>query len=547
MGLMRYATVFLIGLVSGVVLSVVVLIKMLEARKREPIVSLNKTCSPTSLYDQSTSTKPLKEDFDVLKKIINFLDNFNSPMKTFAADLARVYAKQENLVDVEAKMKMILDNPALNRLEKESQEHLTELREHTKHVTAISNFMRDVGKSISTFSKDLARLSSVARNNMNKNMTNIERKEELIVNNWWQTLHFTMEYLSSDNDELARFLQDDLVTYSLQILEELNLVERRMTVDINRQFSGMKEVITAFNAKLKDRDASKDKVKAATEFGSTISADSYGKRLAKLRASEEALKVQTKQLYDKQRQFYSHLPQMSAEYHIAVLKSIVDTHSQMNKFTDGLEKNEDRARNVSRRMKAQLANAALSLVQMVREENKLSSGVMTSALSAAGTSDLDRTVLAATTGTDNPNNPMEPLFLKMGENGVQGYEAPLQQLLEKLLQQASPAQRGSSSSSSSGSTNASSEQPEQQQQRSQSQLDMSSEAAACIAATNPCIMPHLPEQFSSAIGGETCVWFNAFCGRAYRGILPAFTSYLHHEIRRSRASSIKFLLLSFTY
>ena len=56
-------------------------------------------------------------------------------------------------------------------------------------------------------------------------------------------------------------------------------------------------------------------------------------------------------------------------------------------------------------------------------------------------------------------------------------------------------------------------------------LDMTLESTACLAASASNVIPDLPQIFKSAVGQETCIWFNAFSGRIYRD--AARSSYFH--------------------
>ena len=83
------------------------------------------------------------------------------------------------------------------------------------------------------------------------------------------------------------------------------------------------------------------------------------------------------------------------------------------------------------------------------------------------------------------------------------------------------------------------EQRQEQQQHSvkakaNGGLEMGTEATAALAASGLLHLPQLPSSFAESVGTETCVWFNAILGRAYR---DAAASTLFHEWACSRATN----------
>jgi hypothetical protein len=494
-------SIFITGVLSGIFLSVVCLLFILSmgGNSTKPVGSPDKTCSPKSFFEQSQEGSSA-ENTSLVKTIIRCLDELNSPLKGFGNDLDRVRTKELEGVPLEDRMKKKISGTTILKYEKNLLDGMNELRDHTKHMKLISGFMFEMSKTFSVFAKDLLRVSGLAKGNMNKNQR-LERKEEFVINNWWQALCTTLDYMANDTEELSRMLQDDLSNYSIQVQEELGVVDRRISADVTKQFGSIRDLLGAFDSVAKERDKHQERVRAATEFGSSVSADAYGKRLARLRESEDAMKLHEKKLYDGQREFYVAIPKLAVELQISTLKSIVDTHTQLNKLNEALLRYQERSCSVFQRMRSQLTNTALSLVQIVREENSTAAAAAAGALVSGGGAGVEELVFSS-------------IFKHMGEAGLQGYETKLQVLLEALLTGSTtdPAVQGAPATAPSALNPA--------------KLDMASEAAACLAATNPCLLPLLPDRFKSAISGETCVWFNAFGGRVYRGMPLVAQSFL---------------------
>lgn len=181
-------------------------------------------------------------DAEHLNKLVENLHDFNNPFRTLARDLDAIKPDYiGGTAQLERRMKSIIELQAISRMERETQEKVGEIKDHVKQLKGFSAYMNDLSKVFASFSKDLGKLSSVARVNMNKSGQHSElRNEELIVNNWWQTLHLTLEHMAAGQEDLANTISE-LVTNATDVQDELILLEKRMTSDCARQFSQMKE------------------------------------------------------------------------------------------------------------------------------------------------------------------------------------------------------------------------------------------------------------------------------------------------------------------
>lgn len=141
------------------------------------------------------------------------------------------------------------------------------------------------------------------------------------------------------------------------------------------------------------------------------------RRANKLKICEENLKIQTKKLYEIQRDFYNMMPRIYYDVQLTILKSIISIQSQFLKLTDLFDKTQLSNHNISKRMRSQITNAAISLMQMIREENKVT------------------TTDTVSSTANNSNKPVPISCHASSVHMIQGYELSLQRVLESLLLQ----------------------------------------------------------------------------------------------------------------
>lgn len=507
-----------------------------------------------------------QSDLSDLTKMIDHLEELNSPLKHVGNDLNQLYVNKEasgsNSPGSDVRMKTIIDNNTLNRMEKDFFDNIQVLKDHAKSIKGMIVFLTEVSKNYLGFAKDLSKTANIARQNVNKNSLNMfeVKKEEFVFNNWWQSLQYSMESIATDHESLGNIINDDFCTYCNNVHDEMILYEKRLQGEGVRHVNLIKENILLFETKLRERDKYKEKVKNTLEYttsalnsnptgdvksahsssslssASALVADAnYNRRLIKLKMCEENLRVQTKKLYEIQREFYNLMPRIYYDVQIIILKSVVGIQAQLMKLTDSFDKNQISHHNISKRMKLQLTNAALSLIQMIKEERKYTAHL--AAASEGGAEGTTSTVLA------NRPTPINTGGAGGGASVVQGYEVALQRVLEGLLLQSQlrdidsvrTQAPGSTSNNNTAATTATAVPPNSVEaaltsdsiftQEDMGKLNMNAESTATLAASNPKILPELPKIFSLAIQTETCVWFNSFTGRVYRDI--AASDYFH--------------------
>lgn len=537
-GLINFST-FLSGVVFGILICGVGAFHFIASSKKKSSTSDGEKVEESSGADED-ETIPIgltKADMEKLHAIIEYLDEVNSPLKSMGGILQKIHSNKEieNGL-IEAKMKTIVDLGSLSRLEKEHYDNVSELKDHAKQIKLMSSFLHDLSRAVSSFSKDLAKLGSTARSNMNKN-SSMETKEDMIVNAWWQCLQTAVDHLAEDQEELSNMITNELQNVSLNIQEEISLIEKRLSLESTRYFGALRESIQLFETRLRERDKCKEKLRVSSissTAGSLLgtSADQAQKRQLKLKQAEEALVLQTRRLYDAQRDFYVLLPRVSSDVQLTVLKSIIETQSQLMKLADGVERVQNNGRSVCRRLRSQLTNAAASMVQMISSESKL-------------LLDLPSTDGDASAG--NTSFALEVMRARQAERlkgrGVAGYELTLQRVLEVLVtqaQQASNINNNSANNTNNMVSNGAAEEimgASPTEPTSVGKLDMFAETTAALAANNPTLLPDLPRQFAAqAIGLETCIWFNAICGRVYRDM--AESDYFHNWFKVKLAAML---------
>lgn len=576
--------------------------------------------SKTNLLKNKPPVPLAKEDADRINSIIVILEELNSPLKNISPIVQKIHQNtvHSDINTLETKMKNIIDFASISRLEKEFQDSLGELKDQSKQVKLLSSFLNDISKYFLSFSKDLTKLSNVAKNNLHKASASIEFKQDLVVNNWWQLLMTAFDHMSTDYQEFAGLIGDELLNYSNQIQDEIILIDKRLTVEGNKQFNLLRDNLNLFDNKLKERDKALEKLRntpvpqgmtnrldpnshhpahpnntpnsnpnnatnnptnldnsahttldrtyssssfttstplstpttlsttplttTTTTVSSNSAVETYQRRYIKYKSCDEALKLQTRRLYEVQKEFYLLYPRYGSDIQITVIKSIVETQSQLLKLHDGMKQLQSYASCITTKLQLALTNTAASFIQMLTQENKLlfdTTTVITphnptnTPANTLPTPPNPPTDTPTTTNTINMSNgkcypsiALDIMKSMMIASGIKGYELTLYKVLEGLMLQSqlrdvtTPLPTSSSTSSTPITISTSIDM------ESTGKLNMYTETTACLAAHNPQILPQLPKYFHQAIGIETCIWFNAFSGRVYRDI--ANSDYFYH-------------------
>jgi hypothetical protein len=428
----------------------------------------------------------------------------------------------------------------------------------------------------------------------------------MILNNWWQMLQITLDSISTDQEDLVHLINEDILMYFNNVQDEINIIEKRLLGEGQRAFTTIRENLLQFDVKLKERDKNKEKLRNTPIQASPSStvmndrnsssvgargghvsnnndgingpSESYQRRAQRLKNSDDLLVAQTKRLFEVQREFYSLLPRITSDIQLTILKSIVETQSQLLKLSDGMERISQSNRWICTRMKTQLSNAATSLIQNIREDtNLMILGPSTMATSGGTPPSANTGVMPGGDGCvpvlsiegsgaggggggvyDSPSIALQIMRSRMYASGIKGFELTLQKVLEGLLIQSqlhtnregeatSPSAIGGTSGGGgpvqipmgayiaeakkngidTGSGKGRSEDlTNLTVLEDLGKLNMFSEATATLAASNPTILPELPPSFAFAIGTETGIWFNALLGRIYRDI--ATSEYFYH-------------------
>lgn len=522
---------FLGGFVVGIIVCIFTAIHLLKSKPSDNnAVDSNKTSSDDT---KNTNTITNIEQINItnsniasLRNLVEFLDEFNSPLKNFGNHLEQVYVKRDiTIKEAEQRNHLVMDFSEFTRMEKEFYDVISTIKEQTKHTKLISAFLTEISKVFSSFGKDLSKLSNTARNNMHRGGMLIDTKEEMIANNWWQALHVSLECLSNDQEYLSNHITDDLLNYSSQMYEELNVIDKRLYAEGTKQIFNMKEQLNQYESKRRERSKYLEKVNNTPPSALTTQTQEavLAKRRLKQKINDETVIHQKKILLTTQKEFHIMMSRIHADIQLTALKTIVDQHSQLSKVCEAFDRNQNSYEMVLKRMKIQLTNAASSLVQMIREEGEFADKLKL-------TADSNKAEKPACVASYEEN-----LRIKMAEIGLQGYELNLQNVLSDLLKLSTNTQfqlemqskNIITNNTTTTTTNKSKDSVGLDRNKNNNnnnnnnmsgKLNMSQESTSCLAASNPAILPLLPQVFMRAVGMETCVWFNSFSGRVYRDI-----------------------------
>ena len=213
-----FLAVFLSGCVFGICFSVIVLLCLLSdehpftflmgRKKFETINSSQelKVETRNNLLPKSTELSSASVDEQVnqlqipnLAEICDFLDDVNFPLKKLLRDIGSSEVKVlDNAQWIETKLKVVVDQNIIAKAEKELFECVASLKEHRHQLKQITSFTSDTSKVLSSFAKDLAKLSAHAKSSSipQKDSANVngilagQSKEDIIIS-WWQALsHF---------------------------------------------------------------------------------------------------------------------------------------------------------------------------------------------------------------------------------------------------------------------------------------------------------------------------------------------------------------------
>eukprot|EP01031_Cornospumella_fuschlensis_P041535 gene41534-50687_t len=292
-----YFASFLSGTVFGVVIAAVGLLHFLSVKPTHLQDLKDKKEQQVKQQRAELLYRELKvEEKERLTKIIDYLDEVNSPMKNLGGILQRIHQnKEQEASSLESKMKTIIDYNVLMKLEREFQDNLGELKDHSKQLKLIHSFLNDMGKTYFGISKDLSKLAHSARNQLLKSSSS-EKREDLIINTWWQSLLTSLDHLASDHETLSTAITDELMGFAGQIQEEIAIIDKRLLAEGTKQFMNLKDNLALFESRLKEREKMKEKVRAFSV--QSLSDKDKEKNKRKLKQAEEALVQQTKKLYN---------------------------------------------------------------------------------------------------------------------------------------------------------------------------------------------------------------------------------------------------------
>ena len=397
-----------------------------------------------------------------------------------------------------------LPHSSLYQLEQTFQTLCSLSKGRAKQLKSLPSFISDVGKAYAAFAKDLSKLSAHARSNIKSS----EQQQSIAqqgaaddpfptsedsseyADEWWRSLSLCLSHLSNDNDELSERMSGDYAALISQTCEEQTTEEKKLCAEGSRLLSQLKEGLIKSEHLAQDRDKWRQKVASAppvkVSVMGTVTSDESSRRIQKLQASELILLENIKVVNQSKNEFRTLMPKIFSSFRSSKEEFFGSMKVHLMKVADGIRQCNKNSDSVTNRLKSHIS-ATSSPSRRIGSGGLETKGVLMG---------FESMLHASLTSMEKE---CESFLQVKGLNSVNdttiGTISPSSSSLNDSLFSSIP------------------------------KLDMTLESTACLAASASNAIPDLPTVFKSAIGRETCIWFNAFSGRIYRD--AARSSYFH--------------------
>jgi len=191
---------------------------------------------------------------------------------------------------------------------------LNESKHRCKQLKALTVFTSDIKKMLESYTKDMQRLSSVAKNNSSSSSNssgsgssiNSNNNDEyaLVFQRWWSMLSDSLDALSQDQSILSERISIDVIDKIKALTQEQHILEEKLSTDGTRLQSLYKDALLLNDKNLKDRMKLKDKEDSTSFF-----VDS-NKRINRLQQCEEELMKSKENLHDVTQRVEGSLPKI---------------------------------------------------------------------------------------------------------------------------------------------------------------------------------------------------------------------------------------------
>ena len=484
--------VLLFGIVCGFVAAIALLLYILSS------TSIPDTAVQHAIVEEELSTNFQEEcPTHETKKLLNDAVEY----------LVQVQEGRETVPELSISHDNPTSNVSLYQLEQTFQTLCSLSKVRAKQLKSLPSFISDVGKAYAAFAKDLSKLSAHARSNIKSSeqqhgniqqnvaddtLHTLEDSSEY-ADDWWRSLSLCLSHLSNDNDELSEIMSGEYAALISQTCEEQTTEEKRLSVEGSRLLSQLKEGLMKSEHLAQDRDKWRLKVASTppekVSVMGTMTSDESNRRIQKLQASELVLLENMKIVNQHKNEFRIQMPKIFSAFRSTKESFFKNMKIYLMKVSDGIRHCNKSSDSITNRLKSHISATSTS-------SRKIGlGGIETKGVLMGFESMLHDSLVAITKAED--------------KNGVISINTDTNT-------NTNPNPMGSSFLSSTSTSTSTSFIPK---------LNMSLESTACLAASASNVIPNLPSIFKSAIGQETCVWFNAFSGRVYRD--AARSNYFH--------------------
>lgn len=350
----------------------------------------------------------------------------------------------------------------LKDMEKEFCEFAKEAKDRQKNIKGFCIYLSDVSRSYAGFSKELLKHSQIA-----ESFISTEKCPDMYYDGWWNALSIAYDHLSQDQNYLSSEIYNLLYHNMTRVEQEHSHIEKQLYNEGLKFITKLKESQSLYESKFKEVE------KFKRDMGINVSATSLTTFSGSTTVSSAS----------------------------CVSPSSSTSMTNLSGGGDGnrnfirLQLYENTLRETCEKF-AVIQQEINEKIPRILHDYKLLKANVSSSISELLTQFAE--LLNNNTSKSNQINHRLKMDLvsiamkKAGSHSTQ-YHPVMLQLLETISSNG-PKIAGENIGS----------------------LDMTLESSAGLAASLMSQFPSLPMQIRNAIGKETCVWFNALCGRIYR-------------------------------
>jgi hypothetical protein len=370
-----------------------------------------------------------------------------------------------------------------------------EAKDNQKHLKSFHSFLVDVSKIHGIFSKELGKYSQQALSHV---------QADTYLDRWWSALSITLDHFSQDQEYLSSAMCHELAHNISRIDQEHSHIEKQLNTEGMKYIQKLKESQMQYDLKFKEvekirRDmgligaesssavavsagsAPNNSLSNASGTPSVANTSNTGnnKLQIKLQLNETQLNEVSSKHSIIQQEINEKLPRILSDYKL--MKSNLKTT-----MIEILLKLTDLFNDIQSKYMRSISRLKIDLAASVISANKFHTRSNASASDYAGTSSTSKLTQSADDFTHSIMLNILEMIAKGDNNNIQ--------------------------------------------------IDMKSESAAEFAASLFTNYPHINIQWKDTIGKETCVWFNAFCGRMYRDAVRS--EWFHNFFCRKSAQML---------